>query len=109
MAVRHSTESERRPGGAARRSRYGTCMSIILMLAVLLVLLAVLGAGIVGIVVLVSRKSKNSAVDAGRNGMGGWYPDPQYPDVDRYHDGHAWTAHTRPASAQTSSRPAHLA
>lgn len=34
---------------------------------------------------------------------------PQYPDVDRYHDGHAWAAHTRPASAQTSSRPAHLA
>ncbi|WP_374613216.1 DUF2510 domain-containing protein [Gordonia sp. (in: high G+C Gram-positive bacteria)] len=28
--------------------------------------------------------------------MGGWYPDPQDTNVDRYHDGQTWTAHTRP-------------
>ncbi|EON32268.1 hypothetical protein GTC6_12945 [Gordonia terrae C-6] len=71
-------------------------MSIILLLVVLLVLMAVLGAGIAGIVVLVSRKSKSSAVDGARNVVGGWYPDPQDPNADRYHDGGTWTAHTRP-------------
>ena len=66
-------------------------MSIILMLLGLLVLVAVLG----GIVVLVSRKSKSSTVDVAP-GVGGWYPDPQDTNVDRYHDGQTWTAHTRP-------------
>ncbi|WP_338856429.1 DUF2510 domain-containing protein [Gordonia hongkongensis] len=70
-------------------------MSIILMLLGLLVLVAVLGGIVAGIVVLVSRKSKSSTVDVAP-GVGGWYPDPQDTNVDRYHDGQTWTAHTRP-------------
>ncbi|MFE0751007.1 DUF2510 domain-containing protein [Gordonia sp. NPDC058843] len=80
-------------------------MSIILALVVLLVLLAVLGAGIAGIVVLVSRRSKRSAGDGAVGTAGGWYPDPQNPNADRYHDGQTWTAHTRPAAPPPSSRP----
>lgn len=31
----------------------------------------------------------------------GWYPDPSLPAVERWWDGTAWTAHTRPAGAVT--------
>nr|WP_231896072.1 DUF2510 domain-containing protein [Gordonia sp. LAM0048] len=31
--------------------------------------------------------------------MAGWYPDPQDPVADRYHDGQTWTTHTRPRIA----------
>lgn len=74
-------------------------MSILLMLVVLLALLGVLGAGIAGIVVLVSRRSAGSVVDGSRNVVAGWYPDPQDPVADRYHDGQTWTPYIRPRVA----------
>ena len=85
--------------GNASGARYRASMSILLMLVVLLALLGVLGAGIAGIVVFVSRNSKKSAGGGVQGVVGGWYPDPEDPVMDRYHDGQTWTAHTRPHTA----------
>lgn len=78
------------------------------MLVVLLALLGVLAAGIAGIVVLVSRNSKEPAGGGVQGVGGGWYPDPQDPAADRYHDGQAWTTHTRPRVIVGDMGPDHL-